>query len=1102
MSARHAWRGRVVVLVIVGLVSSLIALVAAPAAQADVALKVDFGTATTTPAPGYVLDFGEPYGDRTGANQGTGLTYGWVADGTATPLDLTGRGRERTGSQAQSDPRFNNFMHMQYPGTTYGSFEIAVPNGSYSVTVGVGDSGPHYDSTHAIVVEGAAVVPPFTPTADNRLKTGTNTVSISDGRLTVRPTGGTNTKISFIDITEVPAVPAAFPLNIDFGAQSSTPANGYLLDYGSSYGTRPSGFVYGWVDDATGAPLNLSANGRQRTGTEVTDTRLTNFVHMQYTQQSGGNPTPGAWEAAVPPGTYTVTVALGDAADNYDSRHAAVVEGQTAIAPFYPTASAKFRVGSVVAQVNDGRLTVRATGGTNTKIDYVTIEPWAAQNPSYPVKVDFGAATSSPPAGYLLDIGQAYGPKPAGMQFGWVTDGTSTPLDLSANGRQRTGTAVTDVRLTSLVHMQYPGSPPNGNPTPGAWELQVPDGIYNVTVAVGDAGEFYDSRHAIVVEGARAIAPSTPTPTNKFSVGEVNVRVIDGKLTVRPTGGANTKIAYIDVDQQDPTRPSVSAVTPANGTTSVIRDSSVTASLNLPNGAIVPETVTTDTVKAINSSTGAAVPGTVNTSGGGDVLVFTPTDPFEANTRFEFVATDEVRDVADKALIPWTSSFTTGNVLGGTGIPGVSFTKTAVAQTQQWVSLTIGPDRKLYGSTLDGYITRWTINADGTLANKQTISTVRALHGNADRTVIGLAFDPASTAGNLTLWVTDNVYYSGETNVPDFTSQIVKLNGPDLESAQVVVTGLPRSTRDHETNSIAFGPDGALYVTQGSNTGMGDPDIAWSNRPEDLLSAAVLRLDPAKLPAALPLDVTTAEGGGGYNPYSPDAPLTLHATGVRNAFDLVWHSNGNLYVPTNGSAANSNVPGTPDPLPIECSTTRPDLGTNGPWTYTGTRSNRIAPNPTDQTDWVYNVHQGGYYGHPNPRRCEYISHGGNPTSGSDPWQEPNYTVGVQPDRNFRADDVYDAGLHASADGTIEYKSDVFGSALKGKLLVIRFSAGKDIAVMDPSGPNGKIVSTILGVTGFTGFNNPLDLVQDPATGYIWVSELGGSRITLLRPVAP
>ena len=38
--------------------------------------------------------------------------------------------------------------------------------------------------------------------------------------------------------------------------------------------------------------------------------------------------------------------------------------------------------------------------------------------------------------------------------------------------------------------------------------------------------------------------------------------------------------------------------------------------------------------------------------------------------------------------------------------------------------------------------------------------------------------------------------------------------GPDLASITDYVVGLPRSIRDHETNSIVFGPDGALYVAQ------------------------------------------------------------------------------------------------------------------------------------------------------------------------------------------------------------------------------------------------------------------------------------------------
>ena len=58
-----------------------------------------------------------------------------------------------------------------------------------------------------------------------------------------------------------------------------------------------------------------------------------------------------------------------------------------------------------------------------------------------------------------------------------------------------------------------------------------------------------------------------------------------------------------------------------------------------------------------------------------------------------------------------------------------------------------------------------------------------------------------------------------------------------------MLTGLPRSVKDHETNSIAFGPDGKLYLSQGANNAMGMADSTWGMRDEHLLNAAVLRLD-------------------------------------------------------------------------------------------------------------------------------------------------------------------------------------------------------------------------------------------------------------------
>ena len=47
--------------------------------------------------------------------------------------------------------------------------------------------------------------------------------------------------------------------------------------------------------------------------------------------------------------------------------------------------------------------------------------------------------------------------------------------------------------------------------------------------------------------------------------------------------------------------------------------------------------------------------------------------------------------------------------------------------------------------------------------------------------------------------------------------------------------------------------------------------------------------------------------------------------------------------------------------------------------------------------------------------------------------------------------------------------------------------------------NGALSNRTTGITGLTGFSQPLDLTEDIATGNLYVTELGASRITLLKP---
>jgi hypothetical protein len=129
-----------------------------------------------------------------------------------------------------------------------------------------------------------------------------------------------------------------------------------------------------------------------------------------------------------------------------------------------------------------------------------------------------------------------------------------------------------------------------------------------------------------------------------------------------------------------------------------------------------------------------------------------------------------------------------------------------------------------------------------------------------------------------------------------------------------------------------------------------------------------------------------------------------------------------------------------------------------------------------------------------------VLNGGNPTSGVDTSQVDAYSVGTLPDRNWRGA-AFDFGQHYSPDGIIEYKSNVFGGALTGKLLVVRYSGGDDIIVLTP-GVNGDIINSQTGIVGFTGFTDPLDITENTANGFLYLAEYGGQKLILLKPVPP
>ena len=173
-----------------GLLLAAYALVV-PQAQAQLAAQINFQPATSTAPSGYVADTGLGFDAERG--------YGWVAPGTAVAVDMTTNTRARSGT---ADGRLGTMILMQdsanRDGGVDGSWEYAVPNGRYEVSVSVGDNG-FGDSVHRIEVEGVVAIDNVVLSA-GAFSGNTVTVSVADGRLTLDATGGTNTKLNYVDI--------------------------------------------------------------------------------------------------------------------------------------------------------------------------------------------------------------------------------------------------------------------------------------------------------------------------------------------------------------------------------------------------------------------------------------------------------------------------------------------------------------------------------------------------------------------------------------------------------------------------------------------------------------------------------------------------------------------------------------------------------------------------------------------------------------------------------------------------------------------------------------------------------------------------------------
>src|ERR1043166_6522005 len=128
--------------------------------------------------------------------------------------------------------------------------------------------------------------------------------------------------------------------------------------------------------------------------------------------------------------------------------------------------------------------------------------------------------------------------------------------------------------------------------------------------------------------------------------------------------------------------PSITATRPANGATNVNRDIFIAADLNLPNpgAGVDATTLTLDTVKIYRTSDKQFVNAHVNTSGGGDTIVSTPTALLAANTNYTFEVTSGLKDTSGASFTPFKMTFTTGNGVMQSD-PRIAFSQTQLSTT-------------------------------------------------------------------------------------------------------------------------------------------------------------------------------------------------------------------------------------------------------------------------------------------------------------------------------------------------------------------------------------------------------------------------------------
>ncbi|GJM20401.1 MAG: hypothetical protein DHS20C15_03160 [Planctomycetota bacterium] len=321
-----------------------------------------------------------------------------------------------------------------------------------------------------------------------------------------------------------------------------------------------------------------------------------------------------------------------------------------------------------------------------------------------------------------------------------------------------------------------------------------------------------------------------------------------------------------------------------------------------------------------------------------------------------------------------------------------------------------GPDGRLYIATRTGRLAAFEFDEDYNVLSQALYDGV--VSTDPHRETLGIAFNPYDPPSPVRVYLAHSELFAqgggsfvGESPYPGFVSYV---EGPNFDTPVTLISGLPSSNHDHGVNGMVFDNNGDLLIAVGGNTNAGVISAPIGDIPESPLSAAIIKAHTSRpdFDGAITyadtdtLLVPNNDQVLGEVSSITNGHVTVHAPGLRNAYDLSLTANGRLYASDNGPNGGFGLKST------------------GPDTQGGQAA---AP------DELVRVESGVYYGHPNRARGRFDARQNIYHSPTDP--------GI-PDEFRQTMGTYSS----AAVGLDEYRATTFGSQLRGNLLLQRWNS--------------------------------------------------------------